>query len=173
MLSEIRDSLRRFPPNPFVPSQLISLETAAMPCPKCLAPAQDNGNWQGKSGQLAEISILNLAIFSLTSVPFNDARARCRGVAAQTSLLASHRRRLKMATRFVFNSPIDPDEFDRNIALTNHPEHRISTESGATRIDALTVATDDETESLVLQQELSRLFGLVTVERNVPLDVGE
>ena len=49
-----------------------------------------------------------------------------------------------MATRFVFNSPIDPDEFERNISLTNHPEHRILIKSGATRIDALTVATDDE-----------------------------
>ena len=77
-----------------------------------------------------------------------------------------------MATRFLFNSPIDADEFDRKISLKNHPEHRILKRSGASQVDALTVATDDENEALVLQQELSRLFGVVTVELNVPLDAG-
>ena len=74
-----------------------------------------------------------------------------------------------MATRFLFQSPIDADVFDRSISLKNHPEHRIQKKDGESAVDALTVATDDENEALVLQQELSRLFGVVTVERNVSL----
>lgn len=75
-----------------------------------------------------------------------------------------------MATRFQFKSPIDADEFERKISLKNHPEHRIQKQGGASQVDALTVSTDDENEALVLQQELSRLFGVVTVERNVSLE---
>ncbi|MCS7467489.1 hypothetical protein NZK35_12615 [Stieleria sp. ICT_E10.1] len=74
-----------------------------------------------------------------------------------------------MATRFIFNPPVDAVEFDEKVALEQHPEHRISIKSGSTVVDELTVETDSDTEILNLQQELAKLFGTVTVQRGVRL----
>ena len=77
-----------------------------------------------------------------------------------------------MATRFIFNPPVDAGEFDDKVSLDQHPEHRILKNSGATVVDALTVETDSEPEVLNLQQELAKLFGTVTVQRGVRFESG-
>ncbi|QEF98957.1 hypothetical protein Mal15_30150 [Stieleria maiorica] len=78
-----------------------------------------------------------------------------------------------MATRFIFNPPVEASDFDDKISLDQHPEHRIVKQDGATVIDALAIATDSDAEILNLQQELARLFGTVTVQRGVELDAAD
>ena len=75
-----------------------------------------------------------------------------------------------MATRFIFNPPVDAGDFENKVSLNQHPEHRIVKKSGATMVDALTVETGSDAEILNLQQELARLFGTVTVQRGVELE---